>query len=91
MTYDQSLLELQDLIQEEVTTLLIDSQAIVKKTLLQEIPRLCIFFGRRKANDVLLSHMITYLNDPDWTVRRYLFIQSQPFLYFSFFTCLFSP
>jgi phosphoinositide-3-kinase regulatory subunit 4 len=33
------------------------------------MPRLCIFFGKQKANDFLLSHIITYLNDPDWSLR----------------------
>ena len=38
------------------------------------ITQLCVFFGRQKANDVLLSHMITFLNDKqDWQLRRAFF------------------
>ncbi|KAK6098874.1 Serine/threonine-protein kinase [Batrachochytrium dendrobatidis] len=69
MGYDANQRYLQDIIQEDVETLLVDPQSIVKRSLLAEMPRLCIFFGRQKANDVLLLHMITYLNDPDWSLR----------------------
>ncbi|KAJ3044348.1 Serine/threonine-protein kinase, partial [Rhizophlyctis rosea] len=69
MTYDTSLRDLQESIQEEVIQLLIDPDPLVKRALLGEMSRLCIFFGRQRANDVLLSHMITYLNDLDWGLR----------------------
>ncbi|CAG8816112.1 21868_t:CDS:2, partial [Dentiscutata erythropus] len=68
-SHDSTLHELQSIIQEQVTTLLIDSESAVKRALLSNITSLCIFFGRQKANDVLLSHMITYLNDRDWMLR----------------------
>ena len=36
----------------------------MKRALVENgITRLCIFFGRQKANEVVLSHMITFLND----------------------------
>ncbi|KAI8926108.1 hypothetical protein BC831DRAFT_246086 [Entophlyctis helioformis] len=69
MSYDANLRDLQDAVQEDVVALLIDPHSLVKRSLLTDMPRLCIFFGRQKANDVLLSHMITYLNDPDWMLR----------------------
>ncbi|CAG8494901.1 36188_t:CDS:10, partial [Racocetra persica] len=68
-TYDATLHDLQSIIQEQVTTLLIDTESAVKRALLSNITSLCIFFGRQKANDVLLSHMITYLNDRDSMLR----------------------
>ncbi len=61
--------DLQDLLQEEVVALLTDSESAVKIALLKEMPRLCIFFGKQKANDLLISHIITYLNDLDWKLR----------------------
>lgn len=70
MTYDSALRDLQESIQDEVVCLLTDSESIVKRSLLTDMPRLCIFFGRRKTIDILLSHMITYLNDVDWMLRR---------------------
>ncbi|OBZ87474.1 putative serine/threonine-protein kinase VPS15 [Choanephora cucurbitarum] len=71
--YDASLQDLQAVIQEQATILLIDSESAVKRALLTNITCLCVFFGRQKANDVLLSHMITYLNDKDWMLRSAFF------------------
>ncbi|KAJ3269450.1 Serine/threonine-protein kinase [Terramyces sp. JEL0728] len=69
VSYDSSLKDLQDVIQEEVVALLTDSNPFVKRALLAEMPRLCIFFGKQKSNDFLISHMITYLNDSNWALR----------------------
>ncbi|KAI8997088.1 armadillo-type protein [Pilobolus umbonatus] len=71
--YDSSLQDLQSAIQEQATILLIDSESSVKRALLENITCLCVFFGRQKANDILLSHMITYLNDKDWMLRSAFF------------------
>ena len=56
-------------------TLLSDPQNIVKQTLLENgITRLCVFFGPQNANDILLFHMITFLNDKqDWQLRGAFF------------------
>ncbi|KAI8900262.1 hypothetical protein BC833DRAFT_582478 [Globomyces pollinis-pini] len=69
ITYDSNLRDLHDTIQEDVVALLTDSDTYTKRALLVDIPRLCIFFGKQKSNDFLLSHIITYLNDPDWLLR----------------------
>ena len=46
--------------------LLTDSQNLVKQTLIESgISKLCEFFGKQKANDVILSHVITFLNDKE--------------------------
>ena len=46
--------------------LLTDPQNLVKQTLMENgINKLCVFFGKQKANDVLLSHIITFLNDKE--------------------------
>ncbi|GFQ80252.1 phosphoinositide 3-kinase regulatory subunit 4 [Trichonephila clavata] len=75
VSYDHELQALQELVQQSVTTLLSDPENAVKQTLLERgIRRLCVFFGRQKGNDVLLSHMITYLNDKeDRHLRRAFF------------------
>ena len=62
-------------VQEQVLALLVDPSSVVKRAILHDISSLCIFFGRQKTNDVLLSHMITYLNDRDWLLR-YAFFDS---------------
>ncbi|XP_031568622.1 phosphoinositide 3-kinase regulatory subunit 4-like [Actinia tenebrosa] len=74
-SYDTELQALHEIIQRKVVTLLSDPENIVKRTLLENgITRLCVFFGRQKANDVLLSHMITFLNDKyDWQLRGAFF------------------
>ena len=75
MSYDANMQELQSHIQEHLSTLLIDPSSTVKRAVLHDISSLCIFLGRQKTNDVLLSHMITYLNDRDWLLR-YAFFES---------------
>lgn len=50
-----------------------DPSPIVKRAVLHNISALCIFLGRQKTNDVILSHMITYLNDRDWLLRQAFF------------------
>lgn len=69
MSYDASLRELHSLIQDQLVTLLFDSSSAVKRAALINISSLCVFFGRQITNEVLLSHMITYLNDRDWQLR----------------------
>jgi phosphoinositide-3-kinase regulatory subunit 4 len=67
--------ELQNHIQEHLSMLLVDPSSVVKRAMLHNISSLCIFLGRQKTNEVLLSHMITYLNDRDWLLR-YAFFES---------------
>ena len=75
VSYDASMEELQKQIEEYVSTLLVDQSSDVKRSMLIDIAPLCIFFGRQKTNDTLLSHMITYLNDRNWLLR-YAFFDS---------------
>ncbi|XP_071440948.1 phosphoinositide 3-kinase regulatory subunit 4 [Hetaerina americana] len=64
--YDSELQTLHQMIQDTVATLLTDPENVVKRTLVENgITQLCVFFGKQKANDVLLSHMITFLNDKE--------------------------
>jgi phosphoinositide-3-kinase regulatory subunit 4 len=75
MPYEASLHDLHSAIQDVLTTALVDSASTVKRAVLHNISSLCVFFGRQKTNDVLLSHMITYLNGRDWLLR-YAFFDS---------------
>lgn len=62
--YEMELTALHDGLEQAIMYLLTDSQSIVKQTLIESgITKLCIFFGKQKANDIILSHMITFLND----------------------------
>lgn len=74
MNYDAKKNEIHALIQEQVIEcLLADSSPVVRRALVQSVAPLCIFFGRTKSSDVLLSHMITFLNDGDWMLRASFF------------------
>ena len=75
VSYDLELDALHELIQNKVVSLLTNTNNIVKRTLMKNgLTRLCVFFGRQKANDVLLSHIITFLNDKhDWQIRADFF------------------
>ncbi|XP_075209888.1 vacuolar protein sorting 15 isoform X2 [Lycorma delicatula] len=65
-SYESELATLHEMIQQAVSTLLTDPQNVVKQTLIENgITKLCVFFGKQKANDILLSHMITFLNDKE--------------------------
>eukprot|EP00794_Sanderia_malayensis_P015350 gene15350-16926_t len=74
-SYDVELQALHELVQNKVTALLTNSDNLVRRTLLDKgLTRLCVFFGRQKANDILLSHIITFLNDKtDWQLRGAFF------------------
>ncbi len=74
-SYDANLLEIQLAVQELLSIVLADASSNVKRAVLHNVSPLCIFLGRQRTNDLLLSHMITYLNDRDWLLR-YAFFDS---------------
>lgn len=49
--------------------LLTDPNASIRISLVQNILPLCQFFGVDKTNDIILPHLITYLNDPYYQLR----------------------
>ena len=73
ISYDASLQYLQESVEDQLSTLLVDPSSVVKRAVLHNISSLCIFLGRQKTNDVLLSHMITYMNHRDWLLRHAFF------------------
>ncbi|XP_066593358.1 phosphoinositide 3-kinase regulatory subunit 4 isoform X2 [Prorops nasuta] len=74
-SYDSELQTLHEMVQQSVSMLLTDPQNLVKQTLIENgINKLCVFFGKQKSNDILLSHFITFLNDKhDSELRRSFF------------------
>ncbi|VEU23630.1 DEKNAAC105066 [Brettanomyces naardenensis] len=50
---------------ESMTTQIMTDHVFVRIALLSNILPLCTFFGKEKTNDVIVSHLITYLNDKD--------------------------
>nr|XP_019002677.1 VPS15 protein kinase [Kwoniella mangroviensis CBS 8507]OCF66138.1 VPS15 protein kinase [Kwoniella mangroviensis CBS 8507] len=71
--YDAMLQEIQSVVEEQATTLLVDTAPPVKRSILASISDLCLFFGRQKSNETVLSHIMTYLNDRDWQLRLAFF------------------
>ncbi|XP_012944552.1 phosphoinositide 3-kinase regulatory subunit 4 [Aplysia californica] len=73
--YDTELQQLKDLIHQKIFQLLSDPNHSVKMTLMANgMDKLCLFFGRQKANDILLSHIVTFLNvKDDWRLRACFF------------------
>ena len=71
--YDSMLLEIQSVVEEQATTLLVDATPAVKRSMLSDIADLCLFFGRLKSSETVLSHTMTYLNDRDWLLRLAFF------------------
>lgn len=67
------LLEIQSVVEESATTLLVDPSPEVKRAMLSSISDLCLFFGRAKSHETVLSHIMTYLNDRDWQLRLAFF------------------
>lgn len=72
-SYDYNINELHRQFQEIVISLLTDSSTVTKRSLLTSLPDLSKFFGRLKTNDILLSHILTYLNENDYILRASFF------------------
>ncbi|CAB3249651.1 unnamed protein product [Arctia plantaginis] len=76
INYESELSTLHEMVRSTVSYLLTDSQAVVKRALIENgITKLCIFFGKQKANDVILSHMVTFLNDKEEAALRACFFE----------------
>ncbi|KAA1080349.1 Serine/threonine-protein kinase, variant 2 [Puccinia graminis f. sp. tritici] len=72
-SYDYNINELHRQFQEIVVSLLTDSSTVTKRSLLTSLPDLSKFFGRVKTNDILLAHILTYLNENDYILRTSFF------------------
>ncbi|CAE7200011.1 hypothetical protein PTNB85_07909 [Pyrenophora teres f. teres] len=55
--------------EKHTKALLTDQDTSVRRAMLRSVSDLCVFFGSPRANDVVLSHLNTYLNDPDWMLK----------------------
>ena len=75
--YDEELARLHEFVGSAVQLLLADPVNAVKQALMEHsATKLAIFFGKLKANDVLLSHMITFLNDKEDAQLRASFYEN---------------
>ncbi|KAG8527592.1 uncharacterized protein KY384_007745 [Bacidia gigantensis] len=68
-SFDSAKIDLLEYFETHTKALLTDKNASVRRALLRSVARLCVFFGSSRANDVILSHLNTYLNDKDWILK----------------------
>ncbi|KAF2083646.1 phosphoinositide 3-kinase regulatory subunit 4 [Saccharata proteae CBS 121410] len=67
--YDQSHADLVYKFEIHTKAFLTDSDPAVRRAFLGSVSSLCVFFQDQKAQDVILSHLNTYLNDKDWMLK----------------------
>ncbi|OJJ37742.1 hypothetical protein ASPWEDRAFT_468916 [Aspergillus wentii DTO 134E9] len=67
--YDVARVDLLDYFEAHTKALLTDTDASVRRAFLGSVSSLCVFFGNHKTNEVILSHLNTYLNDRDWILK----------------------
>lgn len=67
--FDDAHRELIELFEEQTKMLIEDADPYVRRAFLSSVPELCLFFGTAESNDIILTHLNTYLNDRDWTLK----------------------
>ncbi|KAH6676443.1 hypothetical protein B0J14DRAFT_536915 [Halenospora varia] len=67
--FDNARSELIDVFESHTKALITDSDTAVKRAFLRSVPELCMFFGTAYSNDIILSHLNTYLNDRSWMLK----------------------
>ncbi|OAA68394.1 protein kinase [Niveomyces insectorum RCEF 264] len=67
--FDAAQRELLELFEQHTKALIEDTDPSVRRAFLTSVPDLCLFFGAADANDIIVTHLNTYLNDRDWTLK----------------------
>lgn len=66
---DNAQQELGELFEMHAKALVEDADASVRRAFLSSVPELCMFFGSEESNDIILTHLNTYLNDRNWMLK----------------------
>ena len=66
--FDDAGRELFEILESHTKQLVEDPDVHVRRAFLASVPELCMFF-QEHSNDVVLTHLNTYLNDRDWTLK----------------------
>lgn len=66
--FDNAGRQLFEVLESHTKQLVEDADNSVRRALLSSVPELCLFF-QEHSNDILLTHLNTYLNDRDWTLK----------------------
>ncbi|KKA27300.1 hypothetical protein TD95_003144 [Thielaviopsis punctulata] len=67
--FDNAQRQLYGVFEMHTKILVEDPDVYVRRAFLMSVPALCLFFGPLEANDILLTHLNTYLNDRDWMLK----------------------
>jgi len=46
------------------------SMSLIKRAILMDLRKLCLFFGPQQTIDLLLTQILTFLNDRNWELRK---------------------
>lgn len=71
--YDEQMENLRLMAQEQTLLLLTDPASCVRRALLGDFGLLCTLLGAERLENSVLSHLLTYFNDPDWELRAAFF------------------
>ncbi|KAK4187109.1 Serine/threonine-protein kinase ppk19 [Podospora australis] len=67
--YDKARNTLVRRVTEHTQKLITDPDPYVRRAFLTSVPDLCVFFGVGLTNEVIITHLNTYLNDRDWQLK----------------------
>lgn len=67
--FDEAQQELIFMFENHTKSLIEDVDPYVRRAFLTSVPELCMFFGTAESNDIILTHLNTYLNDRDWMLK----------------------
>lgn len=67
--FDNSRAELVEIFEGHTKALITDNDSSVRQAFLGSVPELCMFFGTAESNDIILTHLNTYLNGKDWMLK----------------------
>jgi phosphoinositide-3-kinase regulatory subunit 4 len=68
-SYDNAHRDLAQYFVQHTKLLIEDPDPYVRRAFLSSVPELCMFFGTTDSNDIILTHLNTYLNDRDWMLK----------------------
>lgn len=68
-SYDATRAEALDQLEGLTKVVLTDKDSAVKRAFLASVTTLCVVLGEARASDIILSHLNTYMNEPDWQLR----------------------
>lgn len=68
-SYDTTRRDMLEAFESQMKVFLTDTNTAVRRAFLSSVATLCVLFGESKARDVILSHLNTYLNSPDWLLK----------------------